>query len=108
VLKEHLRVEFSPVRSGWMIARAVYRNVHDGHLRQAHSSPVYFEIDGKLTCSKRDAEVMIQWVDELVRVAETQNRYASDEERRSARTRMLEARAIYQKIAGYAEELWGD
>jgi hypothetical protein len=108
VLRDELETVFSPSRSGWVIARAIYRNPHDGHLRQAHSSPVYIEIDGKPAASKRDAQVMIQWVDELVRIAETPDRYASEGQRRSARKRMLEARAIYEKIAGYAQDLWGD
>ena len=97
-----------PKRSGWVAARAIYRNVHDGHLRQAHTSPIYIEVDGKPTASKRDAEYMIRWIDRLVQVSNAPKRYESDADREVAQGLFVQARQAYEQIARTAEEVWGD
>ncbi|MEA3226932.1 MAG: CehA/McbA family metallohydrolase, partial [Planctomycetota bacterium] len=68
VLRESAALGLKPLRSGWVVARATFTSP-DGHLRQAHTSPVYVTVDGKPTASKADAEYMIRWIDRLLEVS---------------------------------------
>jgi len=107
VLRKEHEVFFEPKRSGWVAARAIYRNVYDNHLRQAHTSPIYVEVDGKPTASKRDAEYMIRWIDRLMQVSRTADRYDSETDRKVVQGLFLKARKAYERIARTAEEVWG-
>ena len=107
ILEESLVLTHSPERSGWIAARAIFKSP-DGRLRQAHTSPVYFTVDGKPTASKVDAEVMIRWIDRLLEVSEKPGRYPSDTERARVQTIFNEARRTYQTIARDAEHIGGD
>ena len=98
---------FRPQRSGWVAARAIFVGP-DGHLRQAHTSPVYITVDGKPTASKRDAECMTHWIDRLLQVIEKPDRYQSDMERAEVRAIFQKARQKYEDIALKAEEFWPD
>jgi hypothetical protein len=113
VLEESIMSAFEPQRSGWVAARAIFAGP-DGHLRQAHTSPVYITVDGKPTASKTDAEYMIRWIDRLVQVAQKPSRYQSDAESVAVPDRRAEVQAVFQEakrkyedIARKAEELWG-
>jgi hypothetical protein len=101
-------IDIRPTRSGWIAARAIYRNVHDGHLRQAHTSPIYIEIDSKPTASRKDAEYMIRWIDRLMRVSSEAGRYDSDEDRQVAQDLFRQARDNYEQVARIAREVWGN
>ena len=107
VLKESVVLAFRPQRSGWVAARAIFTGP-DGHLRQAHTSPVYITVDGKPTASKKDAEYMTHWIDRLLQVIEKPDRYQSDMERAEVRAVFQKARQKYEGIALKAEEFWPD
>ena len=107
VLRESAALGLKPLRSGWVVARATFRSP-DGHLRQAHTSPVYVTVDGKPTASKADAEYMIRWIDRLLEVSSKPGRYKSDEQRMQTQAIFEEARHIYGNIARRAVEVWGD
>ncbi|MHC4116993.1 MAG: CehA/McbA family metallohydrolase [Planctomycetota bacterium] len=107
ILRESLAMGLKPLRSGWVAARATFTSP-DGHLRQAHTSPVYVTVDGKPTASKADAEYMIRWIDRLLEVSDTPGRYESDDRRRQTQAVFKEARGIYENIARRAVQVWGD
>jgi len=107
MFKESLIGELKPQRSGWLAARAIFTSP-DGHLRQAHTSPVYIAVDGKPTASKADAEYMIRWIDRLLQVANKPGRYSSDTERAEVRAIFQKARQEYKSIARKAVEFWAD
>jgi hypothetical protein len=107
LLKETITMQFRPRRSGWVAARVIF-NSSDGHLRQAHTSPVYITVDGKLNASKRDAEHMILWIDRLLEISKKPGRYQSDSERTEVQVIFQKARQIYEKIAQRAAELWAE
>jgi hypothetical protein len=97
VLKESIVMELRPKRGGWIAARCVFR-APDGHLRQAHTSPIYFTVDGKPTASAKDAEYMIRWIDRLLEVSAGPGRYRSDKERSQVRSVFTKARHVYEAI----------
>jgi hypothetical protein len=107
ILEESTVLRLKPLRSGWVVARAIFTSP-DGHLRQAHTSPVYVTVDGKPTASKNDAEYMIRWIDRLLKVSKKPNRYQSDGERTETQKIFKEARHIYENIARKAVEVWGE
>jgi len=107
VLEESIVSAFESQRSGWVAARAIFTGP-DGHLRQAHTSPVYITVDGKPAASKTEAEYMIRWIDHLLQIAEKPGRYQSDAERAEVQAVFQEAKRKYEDIARKAEELWGD
>jgi hypothetical protein len=107
MLEESIVLNFEPQRSGWVAVRAIFTGP-DGHLRQAHTSPVYITVDGKPTASKTDAEYMIRWLDRLLQVAEKPGRYKTSEERSQVKAICRQARQKYQDIAHQAAEFWGD
>ncbi len=107
VLRETASMGLKPLRSGWVVARATFRSP-DGHLRQAHTSPVYIMVDGKPIASKADAEYMIRWIDRLLEVSGKAGRYKSDEERTQTQAVFKEARGVYENIARKAVQVWGD
>jgi len=107
VLEESLVLAHKPRRSGWIAARAIFKSP-DGRLRQAHTSPVYVEVDKEPTASKTDAEYMIRWIDRLLEVSEKPARYASDMERTEVQAIYKEARQKYKAIIRMAENIRGD
>jgi len=107
LLEESVVLAFEPHRSGWIAARAIFTGP-DGHLRQAHTSPVYITVDGKPSASKTDAEFMIRWIDHLRQITEKTGRYKTSEERLQVQALYQQARQKYQNIARQAEELWPD
>jgi len=107
VLRESIGLGLKPLRSGWVAARATFRSP-DGHLRQAHTSPVYVTVDGKPVASKTDAEYMIRWIDRLIEVANKPGRYQSDAQRIQTQAIFKEARRVYENIAQKAANVWGD
>jgi hypothetical protein len=107
VLEESAVMELKPLRSGWIAARAVFTSP-DGHLRQAHTSPVYVTVDDKPAVSKNDAEYMIRWIDRLLEVSRKPDRYQSDGEQTESQIIFGQARQIYENIARKAVEIWND
>jgi hypothetical protein len=107
ILRETASMGLKPTRSGWVAARATFISP-DGHLRQAHTSPVYVTVDGRPTASKGDAEYMIRWIDRLLEVSNKPGRYKSADEREQTKAIFKEARQIYESIARRAVEVWAD
>ena len=107
MFEKSLILELKPLRSGWLIARAIF-NSTDGRLRQAHSSPIYVTVDGKPTASKVDAEYMISWIDRLIKVTNKPGRYSSETERAEVQAIFKEARQEYESIAQKAVKFWAD
>lgn len=105
LLQESAVMELKPQRSGWIAARAVFTSP-DGHLRQAHTSPVYVTVDDKPAVSKSDAQYMIRWIDRLLEVSEKPDRYRSDDERKETQKIFKQTRHIYENIAQKAVEVW--
>lgn len=105
VLEESAVMDLKPLRSGWIAIRAVF-TCSDGHLRQAHTSPVYVTVDGKPAASKNDAEYMIRWIDRLLEVSNKPDRYQSDGERTETQKIFRDARHIYENIARNAIDVW--
>jgi len=107
VMKQTIELPLEPPRSGWVAARAIFQSP-PGHLRQAHTSPVYISVDGKPRAFSKDAEYMVAWIDEILKVSAQPDRYADPAGRLEAQAIFKEARRIYEGIAKTAKEAWGD
>lgn len=107
VFKRVLETDLTPRRSGWVAARAIFKDT-DNHLRQAHTSPVYITVDGKPTAFKRDAEYMVRWIDALLELSKRPDRYQSDADRAEAQALFRKARHVYEELAQTASKMWGD
>ncbi len=107
-LNASLKMTIEPKRSGWVAARAVYKNPTNGRLRQAHTSPIYFIIDSRPIAFKKDAEYMMRWVDRLLETSREPNRYKNDAERQEVQDIFRQARGIYEDISTTAAKVWGD
>jgi hypothetical protein len=107
VLKQTIEFPLEPKRSGWVAARAVFQGP-PGHLRQAHTSPIYITVDGKPTAFRQDAEYMVRWIDEILKVSAQPARYATPADRLEAQTIFKEARQKYEEVAKTAKAAWGD
>ena len=99
--------KLTPKRSGWIAARALYRNSRRLR-RQAHTSPIYFLVDGRPIAHKADAEYMIRWIDELTKIAVRPGRFRTDEQRQSVLADYRRARGIYERIARTGSDARGD
>ncbi len=108
VLNATLEMILELKRSGWVAARALYKNPANGRLRQAHTSPIYFMLEGKPIAFKQDAEYMIRWVDRLLETSHEPNRYKNDVEREEIQDLYRQARRIYEDIATKAQKAYGD
>jgi len=97
VLDREFTAAVSPGRSGWLAARACYKT-GKGFQRIAHTSPVYISVDGEDVASKEDAEYMIKWIDELLKLSQTPGRYPSDSQRDEVRAIFRKAREKYELI----------
>ncbi|MCP4507702.1 MAG: CehA/McbA family metallohydrolase, partial [Fuerstiella sp.] len=108
IINSELAFTLTPMRSGWVAARALFR-APDGMLRQAHTSPVYVSIDEKPVASKNDAMYMLQWIDQMAAIAKTQaDHFPDDQARRATLEIYAEARAKYEQVLQHAELHWGD
>ena len=103
LLKQQIELSLTPQRSGWLAARATF-TAPDGHLRQAHTSPVYILVDGKPIAFKQDAEYMISWIDRLLEVNKKAGRYNTESQRAEVEEIFRKARKIYERIAQTAAE----
>lgn len=107
ILNENIDFELTPLRSGWIAARALFHTVN-GYRRQTHTSPIYIQVDDKPTAFKKDAEILIQWVDRLLDISHQPARYSIEEERRQVQTLYQETKSVYQRIIHKAEKYWDD
>ncbi len=93
----------TPKRSGWYAARAIFLG-GDGHLRQAHTSPIYVRVDGRPVAFKASAEYMLQWVDRLIALAQTPGRFAQPADRDAVLATYRKARDYYATVRQNAIE----
>jgi hypothetical protein len=107
VLLENFSFKLKPLRSGWITARALFRK-DNKYLRQAHTSPIYINLDNKPIAFKEDANFMIEWIKRIVRVNQKKERYVSDEQRNKVKTIFYKAQGIYDSIRENAIHYWGD
>jgi hypothetical protein len=101
VLEEQIEFTVNPEQSGWVAARALFYNPKH-FLRQAHTSPIYISVDNKPVAFKEDAERLIFWINRLIDVNKRKERYSSDQERKEALQKYLEAKNIYEHIMAQA------
>ncbi len=88
-------------KSGWLALRASGPGHADHPLgsQDAHTSPIYVEVDGKPAGSRKDAERFLKWIDRLSLAIRNRDRIPSDELRRHVQSQFEAARAVYAKIA---------
>ena len=106
-LRYRSTLSHQPSRSGWYACRAIYESPK-GHLRQAHSSPIYMTLDKKPTAFKADAEYMLNWIDQLTAIANEPDRFSSDVDQKEILLTYQRARDAYEGIAELANKIWGD
>lgn len=98
---------FTPKRSGWFVARALFL-APDGQLRQAHTSPIYIIIDEKPIAFKEDAEYMTRWAGRLVEIASLPDRYRSEADLKQVLSVYQKARDFYQRVVKESAIHWND
>jgi len=95
VLKEEINLNFKPPKSGWLAARAVYFN-QNRFVRQAHTSPVTIVVDKQPLSSSEDARQLIGWINRLIKIQKSENRYRTEEERKEVLDIYMQAKQFYQ------------
>jgi TolB protein len=88
-------------RSSWIALRVRGPEsplVFDGPV-WAHTSPVYVKIAGQPVASRQDAEYFVNWIEQLLRVVDARNRFASVENRREVESVFRRAQAEFRKLA---------
>ncbi|HIG27622.1 MAG TPA: hypothetical protein EYQ50_07395 [Verrucomicrobiales bacterium] len=94
-------------RSGWIAARTLFKSP-DGRLRQAHTSPIYLQLDEKPIAFKGSATYMVRWVDRLIEIAEAPGRYRSQVDKKQVLATYAKAREFYSNAVDASVKLWGD
>ncbi len=97
------RLDFAlPIeRSSWIALRIRGPEsplVFDGPV-WAHTSPVYIKIAGGPIASRDDAEYFVNWIDQMLRVVDVRNRFASIENRRQVESLFRKAQDEFRKLA---------
>lgn len=104
VLETSLDAALVPKRSGWVAARAFFR-APDGRLRQAHTSPIYLDVDGRPAVFAEDARYMIRWIEVLEEIARTHpERFPTEEAREGVLSDYAEAKNTYTAVLRQAED----
>jgi hypothetical protein len=96
-----LLVELPIARSGWIALRVRGPEsplVFDGPV-WAHTSPVYVRMAGQRIASRQDAEYFVNWIEQMLRVVDSRNRFASVENRREVESLFERARNEFRKLA---------
>ena len=97
----------TPTRSGWYATRIIYESPA-GHLRQAHTSPIYALINNQPIAFKSEATYLSRWIDRLMAIAERPNRYENTNKKAEVIATYLRAKEAYARVAKIATEVWGD
>jgi hypothetical protein len=88
-------------RSSWIALRVRGPEspiVFDGPV-WAHTSPVYVKIAGQRIASRQDAEYFIDWIEQMLRVVDARDRFASIENRRHVESLFRRAQNEFRKVA---------
>jgi len=95
-----LDVEVPIGRSSWIALRVRGPEspiIFDGPV-WAHTSPVYVTVAGRRIASRQDAESFIDWIEQMLRVVDARNRYASVEDRRQVEALFRRAQDEFRKM----------
>ena len=65
----------------------------------AHTSPVYVKVAGQRIASRQDAEYFVDWIEQMLRVVDARNRFASVEDRRQVESLFRRAQDEFRKMA---------
>ena len=98
---KRLDFELPIKRSSWIALRVRGPQsplVFDGPV-WAHTSPVYIKIAGQPLASREDALYFVNWIEQLLRVVDARNRFASVENRRQVESIFRRAQAEFRKLA---------
>ena len=82
--------------SCWFAARVVGEPSRGFASTDAHSGPVYIQLDGKPVLVKQDIELMLRWVDRFGALLEERNNYGPGDNRQRARAMIAQARAHFE------------
>jgi hypothetical protein len=96
-----LDVEVPIGRSSWIALRVRGPEspvVFDGPV-WAHTSPVYVQIAGQRIASRQDAEYFVDWIEQMLRVVDARDRFASIENRRQVESLFRRAQNEFRKLA---------
>src|SRR5262249_2328746 len=87
-------------RGGWLAFRANGRGTEDTALGSlnAHSNPVYVEINDAGYRSAEDARAFLKWIDEFELLLRARNRFPTEKLRNQAYDRLEAARVVYARI----------
>jgi hypothetical protein len=87
-------------QGGWLAFRADGRGTADtAHpTLNAHSNPVYIEVNGVVYRSAEEARAFLKWVDEFEILLRTRNRFPTEKLRNQAYDRLEAARVVYARI----------
>jgi hypothetical protein len=94
-------VELPIGRSSWIALRVRGPEsplVFDGPV-WAHTSPVYVKMAGQRIASQQDAEYFVAWIEQMLRVVDARNRFASVENRRQVESLFRRAQDEFRKLA---------
>jgi hypothetical protein len=87
-------------RGGWLAFRAEGRGTIDTAQPSlnAHSNPVYVEVNGQSYRSAEEARAFQKWIDEFEILLRTRNRFPTEKHRNQAYDRLEAARVVYARI----------
>jgi hypothetical protein len=92
------RLKFA--RSGWLALR-VQGKGHRDHPQatlEAHTSPVYVQVEGTKPASREDAEYFLKWIDRLSLALRLRDRVPNNDLRQHIQTQLDAARAVYLNL----------
>lgn len=95
-----LEQELELTKSSWIAAKVTGQRhplVMNDSAVFAHTSPVYVYLDGQPISSPEDAQILVNWIDQLIEDVETRGRFSTEERRR-------EVLEIFRKGRRYYEE----
>ncbi|MBI4519403.1 MAG: CehA/McbA family metallohydrolase [Gemmatimonadetes bacterium] len=100
----HVKLDITlPVeRTGWLAARVLGRGQQRYHMDAyvyAHTNPVYLNKGGEPPSSPEDAQYFLTWIDTVIGMLESQNRFDTPEQRREVLAVWRQARAVYAGLA---------
>ena len=96
-----LDVELPIERSSWIALRVRGPGsplIFDGPA-WAHTSPVYVQVAGHRIASRPDADYFVDWIEQMLRVVDARNRFASIEDRRHVESLFRRAQDEFRKLA---------
>jgi hypothetical protein len=92
--------EFTLDQGGWLALRAEGPGTNDSatsHLN-AHTNPVYVEVNGAVPRSAKEARKFLNWIDQFEVLLRTRNRFPTAKLRQQAQEQLEAARRVYTKI----------